>query len=73
MTTIRVGNAEPTFIAGTSRMSMSAISLLASRFGEKLAEQRRIVERCRGVFFACGAHAGRSHRLPIDAGPAKGR
>jgi hypothetical protein len=38
------------------------------------AEQRRILERCRGLFYRCagGAEARRFNRLLIDAGLIKG-
>ena len=38
------------------------------------AEQKRILQRCRGLFYACGngAEARRFNRLLIDAGLIKG-
>jgi hypothetical protein len=38
------------------------------------AEQKRIMERCKGRFYACagGAEARRFNRLLIDAGLIKG-
>jgi hypothetical protein len=38
------------------------------------AEQKRILERCKGLFYACagGAEARRFNRLLIDAGLIKG-
>ena len=38
------------------------------------AEQKRILERCQGLFYACagGAEARRFNRLLIDAGLIKG-
>jgi len=55
-------------------LPMIAQELAGLPLDASFAEQRRIFQRCRGVFYACasGAEARRFNRLLIDAGLIKG-